>query len=118
MGLKLIREKEGERLQPAERRRSPRIRLQIPIFLRGVDSAGGEFLELTKTLDISSTGAFIACTRHFAEGQMVSLTIPAPSPATSSSVPPETPPIAARVKRQQTTADIYLIGLEFLKSLD
>jgi hypothetical protein len=92
--------------------------LQIPIFLRGVDSAGGEFLELTKTLDISATGAFIACTRHFPEGQVVSLTIPAPSPATSTAVPPETPPISARVNRQQMAGDIHLIGLEFLKSLD
>lgn len=118
MGLKLIRQKEGARLQPVERRRSPRIRLQIPIFLRGIDSAGLEFLELTKTLDISSTGAFIACTRHFTEGQIVSLTIPAPSPATSTAVPPETPPITAKVKRQQMAADLHLIGLEFLKSLD
>lgn len=105
-------------MQPVERRRSPRIRLQIPIFLRGVDSAGSEFLELTKTLDISATGAFIACTRHFSDGQVVSLTIPAPSPATSLAVPPETPPISARVKRQQMAADIHLIGLEFLKSLE
>jgi hypothetical protein len=45
------------RLTPAERRRSQRIHVQIPMFVRGVDAGGIEFLDLTKTLDISSTGA-------------------------------------------------------------
>jgi hypothetical protein len=47
-------------LTPAERRRSQRIRLQVPLFLRGFDRNGGEFVDLTKTLDISPTGAFLA----------------------------------------------------------
>ena len=36
-------------------RRSPRIRLQIPVFVRGTDASGSEFIELTKTLDISAS---------------------------------------------------------------
>ena len=51
------------RLTPAERRRSPRIHVQIPMFIRGIDAAGVEFLDLTKTLDISATGAFLASPR-------------------------------------------------------
>ena len=45
-----------------ERRRSARLHLQIPVFLRGVDSAGAEFLDLTKTIDISATGALLLST--------------------------------------------------------
>jgi len=30
--------------------------LQVPVFLRGTDVSGVEFIELTKTLNISSTG--------------------------------------------------------------
>ena len=48
------------RLTPAERRRSQRIHVQIPMFVRGTDAAGLEFLDLTKTLDISATGAYLA----------------------------------------------------------
>lgn len=101
-----------------ERRRSPRIRVQIPIFMRGVDSSGAEFLELSKTLDISAAGAFLACTRLLRSDQSVSLTIPAPSPAGFPGMPPETRPITARVKRQHSTGDVHLVGVQFLKPLD
>jgi len=111
-------EKKNMRLDPAERRSSPRIRLQIPIFMRGVDSSGAEFLELTKTLDISATGAFLACTRPLRTDQSVSLTIPAPSPATGSGMPPETPPIIAKVKREHSAGGVHLAGVEFLRSLN
>ncbi|HYL10226.1 MAG TPA: PilZ domain-containing protein [Candidatus Acidoferrales bacterium] len=120
MDYKLGIQKESEkmRLDPAERRRSPRIHLQIPIFMRGVDSTGAEFLELSKTLDISASGAFLACTRALRLDQSVNLTIPAPSPVGSSSMPPETPPITARVKRHRTSGDVHFIAVEFPKSLE
>ena len=105
------------RFSPAERRRSPRIRLQIPMFVRGVDATGVDFLELTKTLDISATGAFLASPRLLKAEYVVHLTIPAP-PTSFATVPPETPPIQARVRRQQTAGEVHLIGLEFLKPLD
>ncbi len=71
-------------------RRSPRIRLQVPVFLRGTDVSGVEFIELTKTLNIAS----------------------------SSLVPSETPPIVARVLRQESAGEMRLFGLEFLRTLE
>ena len=47
------------------------------MFVRGVDSAGVEFLDLTKTLDISATGAFLASPRLLRSDQLLNLTIPA-----------------------------------------
>ncbi len=109
----------GERLDPAQRRRSARIRLQVPVFLRGVDSSGVEFIELTKTLNISATGACIASTHYLRPDQVVSITVPAPSPHSSSSVVPnETPPISAKILRQSAVGDIRLFGLEFLRPLE
>jgi hypothetical protein len=105
------------RLTPAERRRSPRIHVQIPMFIRGVDAAGAEFLDLTKTLDISATGAFLASPRLLRADQLLNLTIPAP-PSPSSTVPAETPPIQARVRRHRNANGIHLLGVEFLKALD
>lgn len=99
-------------------RRSSRIRIQVPVFLRGLDATGVEFIELTKTLNISATGACIACSHFLRPEQSVQLTIPAPSPSCSSLIPNETPPIMARVKRQDTLGDIRLLGLEFLKPLE
>src|SRR3984893_13531454 len=113
----LISERESMRLTPAERRRSQRIHVQIPMFVRGTDAAGLEFLDLTKTLDISATGAYLASPRAIRANQVVTLTIPAPS-APSATLPAETPPIQARVRRHRAADGIHLLGVEFLKALD
>lgn len=105
------------RLSPAERRRSQRIHVQIPMFVRGTDAAGLEFLDLTKTLDISATGAYLASPRAIRNNQLVNLTIPAPM-SPSASLPAETPPIQARVRRNTSAGGFYLVGVEFLKALD
>lgn len=110
--------KEGQHLDQTQRRRSPRIRLQVPVFLRGSDASGVEFIELTKTLNIGAAGACIASTHVLRPEQIVHLTVPAPSPASSSLVPNETPPIAARVLRQDAAGDMRLFGLEFLRPLE
>ena len=99
-------------------RRSPRIRLQVPVFLRGTDVSGAEFIELTKTLNISSTGACITSSHILRPDQTVHLTIPAPAPASSGLVPSETPPIVARVLRQESAGEMRLFGLEFLRPLE
>jgi hypothetical protein len=99
-------------------RHSPRIRLQVPVFLRGTDVSGIEFIELTKTLNISATGACITSGHILRPAQTVHLTIPAPSPASSSLVPSETPPILAKVLRQESAGEMRLFGLEFLRALE
>ena len=105
-------------MEPVQRRRSPRIRLQVPVFVRGTDTSGTEFIELTKTVNISATGACIASTHILRPDQVIHLTIPAPSPASSSVVPNETPPITAKVLRQDTAGEMRLFGLEFLRALE
>jgi hypothetical protein len=99
-------------------RRSPRIRLQVPVFVRGTDASGTEFIELTKTLNISATGACITSANILRLDQIVHLTIPAPTPASSSLVPSETPPITAKVRRQDSAGEMRLFGLEFLRPLE
>lgn len=98
--------------------RSARIRLQIPMFIRGIDVAGEEFLELGKTLNIGATGTLLATSRLLRLNEIVTLTIPSPSISSSGLVPNGTAPIAARVRRQEKAGDVNLIGLEFLKPLD
>lgn len=105
-------------MDPSNLRRSPRIRLQMPVFLRATDTSGTEFIELTKTLNISATGACVASAHMLRPEQIVHLTIPAPSSAASGVVPTETPPITARVLRQDSAGDVRLFGLEFLKPLE
>src|SRR5258708_33928054 len=113
----LIQERVSMRLTPAEVRRSQRIHVQIPMFVRGTGAAGLEFLDLTKTLDISATGAYLAGPRAIRTNQVVNLTIPAPS-TPSATLPSETPPIQARVRRHHAADGIHLLGGEFLNALE
>lgn len=108
---------EGTPVTLVERRRSERIPVQIPVFIRGVDSSGDDFFELTKTIDFSSTGAYLASLRRFPANQLLSLSIPAPSSA-AATLPAETPPIQARVRRCNNVGGAYLLGVEFLKPLE
>ncbi len=102
---------------PTERRGAPRIRLQVPMFVRGRDAYGNQFLDLGKTLDISALGAFLASPRSLHIDEIISLTIPAPASPDSALVPPATPPIRARVRRQPDTGVANLVGVEFLTPL-
>lgn len=109
---------EQKDLETRSTRRSPRIRLQVPVFVRGTDASGTEFIELTKTLNISAFGACIASQHVLWPNQTVHLTIPAPAPASSGLVPSETPPIVARVLRQESAGETRLFALEFLRPLE
>ena len=100
-----------------ERRRSPRISLQVPFFLRGKDPQGEQFIELCKTLDISALGAFVATPRSLELNGFITLTVPTPSITSSGLVPVGMAPIQAKVKRQQEAGDVYLAGVEFLKPI-
>jgi hypothetical protein len=100
-----------------ERRRFQRIHLQVPLFIRGKDAYGEQFVELAKTLDISALGAFITSPRALAINGFVTLTIPAPSITSSGLVPAGMAPIQAKVKRQQEAGDVHLVGVEFLKPI-
>ena len=90
----------------------------MPMFLRVVGVKGDEFLDLAKTLDISATGAYLACPRPLRPNDLVSLTIPAPPPAYSGMVPAGTPPIQGRVRRVEAAGEVHLIGIEFARPLD
>ena len=100
-----------------ERRRYQRIHLQIPLFIRGKDAQGEQFMELAKTLDISAIGAFLASPRPLTVNGFITLTIPAPSITSSGLVPAGMAPIQAKIRRQQEAGDVYLVGVEFLKPI-
>jgi hypothetical protein len=100
-----------------ERRGAQRIQLQIPLFIRGNDANGQQFMELAKALNISSLGALITCPRALALNGQVTLTVPAPSISSTALIPTGMPPIQARVRRQQQVGDVHLVGVEFIESL-
>ncbi len=101
-----------------ERRRFHRIRLQIPLFIRGTDTSGSEFLELAKTLDISCSGAKIVSPRRLQYQEILCLTVPAPLPPSPKFAECGTSPISARVRRIDRSDEIEVASVEFLRTLD
>jgi hypothetical protein len=118
MNLSVKQVKEIRQEGYVQARSSSRIKIQVPVFLRASDPTGQEFIELTKTLNISATGACITSSRMLRLNQTVYLTIPAPSASSSSLVPSETPPITAKVRRHEVLGDVRIFGLEFLRPLE
>jgi hypothetical protein len=112
-------EEQGKAVTPfdEERRAAQRIQLQIPLFIRGNDSQGQQFMELAKALNISSLGALITCPRPLALNGVVTLTVPAPSISSTALAPTGMPPIQARVKRQHQVGDVHVVGVEFLEPI-
>src|SRR6202021_2237230 len=100
-----------------ERVRFQRLRLQVPMFIRGRDTHGEQFLELAKTLDISAKGAFITSPPPLAINEIIPPTLPAPSITSSGLVPAGMPPIQAKVKRCQEAGDVQLIGVGCAKEI-
>jgi len=71
----------ARRTVAVERRRFERIPLAIPVFVRGQDSDGKEFLEFATSLNISAGGALLATRRNLPRLSSISLEIPsAPLP--------------------------------------
>jgi hypothetical protein len=60
-----------------ERRKSERLSLPVPVFARGSDERGKEFLEFTTTLNVSAGGALIAMRRYLPPQSSITLEIPA-----------------------------------------
>lgn len=105
-------------LVPLERRRSQRIRLQIPIFVRGLNQRDIEFLELAKTLNISSVGAKLIGRLPLRRDDIISLTIPAPIPSSPEFGGVGTPPIQARVLRLEVGGELDMAAVEFVRPLE
>ena len=64
-----------------DRRRWVRLSLAIPVFVRGIDGQGKEFLELCTLINESAGGALLAIRRSLRLRSRVSLEIPfAPAP--------------------------------------
>lgn len=101
----------------AERRRFDRIRLQVPLFIRGTDAQGVEFLELAKTLDISCSGARIVSARPMQHQTIVYITVPAPLPRSVNFGECGTGPVSARIRRLEASGEMEVIAVEFVTPL-
>lgn len=107
----------GASKKASDRRRWERLPLAIPVFVRGLDPNGKQFVDFATALDISVGGALLAIHRHLPPGSKIMLEIPS-APAANAKVPR----IArrnfyAKAVRVSPGDNCNLMGLQFQKPL-
>lgn len=103
------------KLRGIDQRRWQRIPLAIPVFVRGVDGEGREFLEFATALNISAGGALVAMRRQLPRCTKLSLEIPvAPVPIV---MPKTVRRLRARLVRVNMHDGYQLWGLKFAATL-
>src|SRR5919201_1238574 len=99
----------------SERRKWERLSLAIPVFVRGLDPNGRQFVDFATALDISVGGALLAIHRFLPKGSKIMLEIPsAPLNATPKPAPrTNRQRFYARTVRVTDGEQCKLIGLQF-----
>jgi hypothetical protein len=97
-----------------ERRRWQRLPLPVPMFLRGVDERGKEFLEFSTALNISAGGALLATRRYLPRSSKISVQIP-PPPFPRQQFKARS--VKARVVQVRNSERYHLCGLVFSRPL-
>jgi hypothetical protein len=94
------------------RRQWERLPLAIPVFVRGIEPSGKQFIEFATALDISVGGALLAIQRHLPPGSRIMLEIPcSPIPLTKDSQQNQN--FKAKLVRVTKGEDCHLLGLKF-----
>jgi hypothetical protein len=98
-----------------ERRKSARLPLAIPVFVRSRDGKGHEFLEFATTLNVSAGGMLVAIRRTLPAVSQLRLEIPSAPVAALTARTKQT--LLAKTLRTTPATGYYLLGLKFSRPL-
>ncbi len=107
----------SQRRQAIERRKGPRLPLAIPVFVRGRDDKGKDFLEFATALNISACGVLVAVRRSLPVAARILLEIPSAPLAATADLPKASRTLRARCVRVTHAEGYHLVGLKFLRPL-
>jgi hypothetical protein len=100
-----------------ERRHWARLSLAIPVFVRGINGQGTEFLEFSTLLNESAGGVLLAMRKPLRLWSRVSLEIPSSQILKSEKLRRAVRMLRARVIRITFVAGWNLCGLQFARPL-
>jgi len=101
----------------SDRRKHQRLPLSIPVFVRGVDQEGKEFLEFATSLNVSAGGMLVAIRRILPPVAQIRLEIPSAPVATMALRPRAARTLTAKMLRTTAAEGYYLLGLKFSRPL-
>lgn len=99
-----------------ERRRWPRLPVPIPVFVRGLDESGKEFLDFSTILNISAGGVLVASRKAISLGSRIVLEIPHGQPSLKSRRQAQNR-FDGRILRRSTINDSYAYAARFKSPL-
>ena len=101
----------------AERRKSLRLPLAIPVFVRSQQGESADLLEFATAVDVSAGGMLVACRRSRAVSSHLLLEIPSAPMAAFAGLPGSSRCFKGRVMRHQTADGYHLLAVKFLHPL-
>ena len=101
----------------SERRKWSRLPLAIPVFVRGRDGKGKEFLEFATALNVSAGGMLVAIRRVLPAIAQIRLEIPSAPVAALALLPKAARTLRAKTLRSTPAEGYYLLGLKFARPL-
>ena len=100
-----------------DRRIWERLPLAIPVFVRGKDQRGKEFLEFSTALNLSAGGVLLALSRSLPLSAGVSLEVPSAPLSDTTNLPRAIRRLQARVVHSRLSNSHQLVGLKFSRPL-
>jgi PilZ domain len=97
-----------------ERRRWPRLNIPVPVFVRGVDGRGNEYLDFGTAINISAGGALLASRRFLPNDAKILLELPPPPVPKAKS---RARSVKAKVVNVRDSDRYHLCSLAFSKPL-
>lgn len=106
-----------KRVPRKDARKSVRLRLAIPIFVRSRDTSGNDSLEFATALNISAGGALVVVRRSLPKSALISLEIPSVPVGPGSGLPTSSRVLRAKAVWVAHLDDYHLLGLKFMRPL-
>lgn len=101
----------------AIRRRWERLPIAVPIFVRGLDENGKNFVEFSAATNLNAGGMLLVCRRKFTPGQEVHLEIPSPAPHMNPRGQDSRNTFSATVLYSEYSEGFHLCGVQFYESI-
>ncbi len=99
------------------RRRWERLPIALPVFVRGRDEKGNEFLDFTTAININAGGMLLLSRRSLPAGMELTLEIPTATPSFQALGWQTKTALPARVLYTTHSEGCHLCGLEFSSPL-
>lgn len=106
-----------ERLPHLERRQWERLPLAVPVFVRGRDERGKDFLEFATALNISAGGALVAMGHILPPSSAVSLEVPSGPTPGAEGFPNAVRRLRARLCRVEHSNQHQMLAFKFSRPL-